>query len=100
MSSHPPFAIPHLRDRTSSVSSASSSSDIDSDQTKVQPYKDEEGSQDSLKKYHEYPPKYKDRHSNTNSKLQDDDSFQDEDEAALLDEEEQVGLMMKASIGR
>jgi hypothetical protein len=96
MTSHVPFSIPHLAhgsDRTSSVSSASSSSDRDSNETRVRSYEDDDEDA-SLQGYSDYPPK-----SRTKSKLQDIDSF-DEDEAGadLLDEEERVGLMMKVSV--
>lgn len=87
---HPPFAIPHLHqdNRRASVSSASSSSDKDSDCTRV-PYKDET-SVDDLPAFHDYPPR-----SNGKTKLREDGSSGEEEDENLLDEEERVGLMMR-----
>lgn len=90
MSFHPPFAIPHLGqdDRRASVSSASSSSDKDSDDTRV-PYKDA-SSVDDLPAFHDYPPR-----SKRKTKLGEDASSGEEEEDNLLDEEERVGMMMR-----
>ena len=95
---NPPFAVPHMLDadhRRSSVSSASSSSVLDSGYGD-KPYRDDD-SPDERPAAHRYPPR-KQRSVNGKAKLEEGDD--EEDDAELLDEEERVGLMMQSKYGK